>query len=228
MRQEGTPTLPHGEAPTNDISIFPKKGENHPAIKKGPHSDFFFFFFGAQESAPGKRRPRTAGEFVREERNDRLKRAAMCARAGKQPIGLSEARGRRFSSACRQGQTSEIERKKAGRDIAIARGRAKPSPPAPAGTKKAARSRETRYARPPGSKAATVMKAKEKNHEQQLRGKAVAILVDDGLEQSETRNSRQRFRRSRSKTASFISPNKGSVKGWNEKIRTGRLKWKFH
>lgn len=106
----------------------------------------------AREDARAGKQPTTqAGEFVREEMH-RLKEGSGNVRSRKQAvaIGLSEARraGVKLGVPAK-GKTSKSNRKKAGRDLAIARGR-KPSSTRSEGAKKAARTRARRYARAAG------------------------------------------------------------------------------
>jgi hypothetical protein len=107
----------------------------------------------AQADAREGKRPTTqAGEFVREEMH-RLKEGSGNVRSRRQAIaiGLSEARraGVKLGVPAK-GRTSRSNRKKAAHDLDRGRGRAKPSPARSRGAKKAARTREKRYARAAG------------------------------------------------------------------------------
>lgn len=102
-----------------------------------------------RDARQGKRPTTQAGEFVREEMH-RLKQGSGQVRSRQQAIaiGLSEARraGVKLGVPAK-GKTSKSNRKKARHDLAVARGAAKPSPNRSRGAKKAARTRERRYAR---------------------------------------------------------------------------------
>lgn len=97
----------------------------------------------------GKKPTTQASEFVREEMK-KLKAGRGNVRSRKQAIaiGLSEARreGVKLGTPAR-GKTSAGTRRKARRDTAIGQGRYKPSATRSRGAKKAARTREQRYAR---------------------------------------------------------------------------------
>jgi hypothetical protein len=101
------------------------------------------------DAREGKRPTTQAGEFIREEMH-RLKEGSGNVRSRKQAIaiGLSEARRAGVKLGVPpKGKASSSNRKKAAHDIDFARGRAKPSPSRSRGAKKAARTREKRYAR---------------------------------------------------------------------------------
>lgn len=101
------------------------------------------------DARAGKRPTTQAGEFVREEMH-RLKAGSGNVRSRQQAIaiGLSEARRAGVKlGAPPKGRTSSSNRKKAAHDIARAHGRAQPSAARSRGAKKAAHTREKRYAR---------------------------------------------------------------------------------
>jgi hypothetical protein len=96
-----------------------------------------------QDARQGKKPTTQAGEFVREEMR-RLEEGSGNVRSRKQAIaiGLSEARRAGVPlGAPRRGKTSPATRRKAKRDVAIGKGRYKPSPARSRGVKKAARTR---------------------------------------------------------------------------------------
>jgi hypothetical protein len=101
-----------------------------------------------RKASEGKKPTTQAGEFVREEMH-RMKAGSGNVRSRKQAIaiGLSEARrsGVKLGTPAR-GQTSAATRRKARRDVAVGRGKAKPSPTRSRGAKKAARTRARKYA----------------------------------------------------------------------------------
>jgi Family of unknown function (DUF6496) len=101
------------------------------------------------DAREGKRPATQAGEFVREEMH-RLKEGSGNVRSRQQAIaiGLSEARRAGVKLGVPpKGRTSSANRKKAAHDIARAKGHAQPSAARSRGAKKAARTREKRYAR---------------------------------------------------------------------------------
>jgi hypothetical protein len=95
----------------------------------------------------GKKPSTQAGEFVREEMHA-LKKGSGHVRSRQQAIaiGLSEARRSGVKLGSPKSGSRSIKRK-AERDTAIGQGRAKPSVSRSRGAKKAARTRERRYAR---------------------------------------------------------------------------------
>ncbi len=102
-----------------------------------------------QDARAGKKPSTQAGEFVREEMRA-LKRGSGNVRSRKQAIaiGLSEARRAGVKlDAPKKGQTSAATRKKAKRDSAVGRGKAKPSPTRSRAAKKAARTRAKKRSR---------------------------------------------------------------------------------
>lgn len=94
----------------------------------------------------GKKPSTQAGEFVREEMRA-LKKGSGNVRSRKQAIaiGLSEARRSGVKLGSPKAGSRSIKRK-AKRDAAIGQGRAKPSANRSHGAKKAAKTRERRYA----------------------------------------------------------------------------------
>jgi hypothetical protein len=100
-----------------------------------------------RDERAGKKPNTQAGEFVREEMHA-LRKGSGNVRSRKQAIaiGLSEARraGVKLKSPR---TTSKSIKRKAGRDTAVGQGRAAPNPARSRGAKKAARTRERRYAR---------------------------------------------------------------------------------
>jgi hypothetical protein len=94
----------------------------------------------------GKKPSTQAGEFVREEMRA-LKKGSGNVRSRKQAIaiGLSEARRSGVKLGSPKSGSRSIKRK-ADRDAAIGQGRAKPSSSRSRGAKKAAKTRERRYA----------------------------------------------------------------------------------
>jgi hypothetical protein len=94
----------------------------------------------------GKKPSTQAGEFVREEMHA-LKEGSGNVRSRKQAIaiGLSEARRSGVKLGAPKSGSRSIKRK-ANRDAAIGQGRAKPSASRSRGAKKAAKTRERRYA----------------------------------------------------------------------------------
>lgn len=100
-----------------------------------------------RDARQGKARTTQAGEFIREEMHA-LRSGSGNVRSRKQAIaiGLSEARRSGVGVGARK-NTSRSVRRKAARDVAIGRGRAKVSASRSRGAKKAARTRERRYAR---------------------------------------------------------------------------------
>lgn len=100
-----------------------------------------------QDARAGKKPTTQAGEFIREEMHA-LKQGSGNVRSRKQAIaiGLSEARRAGVKLAPPKGRSKGI-RRKAARDAALGRGRAKPDPQRSAGARKAARTRGRRHAR---------------------------------------------------------------------------------
>ncbi|MGH7995114.1 MAG: DUF6496 domain-containing protein [Opitutaceae bacterium] len=98
------------------------------------------------DARQGKQPTTQAGEFVREEMH-RMEEGSANVRSRRQAvaIGLSEARraGVKLGAPSR-GKASAATRRKAKRDIAMAKGRRKPSPSRSRGAKKAARTRVRR------------------------------------------------------------------------------------
>lgn len=97
----------------------------------------------------GKKPTTQAGEFIREEMRE-YKKGSGNVRSRKQAvaIGLSEARraGVKLGQP-KKGKTSKTTRRKARRDTAVGRGKAKPSPTRSRAAKKAARTRARKYGR---------------------------------------------------------------------------------
>ena len=100
-----------------------------------------------RDARAGKKPTTQAGEFIREEMHA-LKQGSGNVRSRKQAIaiGLSEARRAGVKLGPPKGGSKDI-RRKAARDTALGQGRAKPAPRRSAGARKAARTRERRYAR---------------------------------------------------------------------------------
>ena len=100
-----------------------------------------------RDQRAGKKPSTQAGEFVREEMHA-MKKGSGNVRSRKQAIaiGLSEARRSGVKLGSPKAGSRSIKRK-AKRDTAIGQGRAKPSASRSRGAKKAARTRERRYAR---------------------------------------------------------------------------------
>lgn len=100
-----------------------------------------------RDKRAGKKASTQAGEFVREEMHA-LKKGSGTVRSRKQAIaiGLAEARRSGVKLGAPQKGPGSLK-SKAKRDAAIGQGRAKPSASRSRGAKKAARTRERRYAR---------------------------------------------------------------------------------
>lgn len=100
-----------------------------------------------QDARAGKKPSTQAGEFIREEMHA-LRKGSGNVRSRQQAIaiGLSEARRAGIKLDKPKSGSRSIKRK-AARDIAIGQGRIKPSASRSRGAKKAARTRERRYAR---------------------------------------------------------------------------------
>lgn len=100
-----------------------------------------------QDARAGKKPSTQAGEFVREEMHA-LRKGSGNVRSRKQAIaiGLSEARRAGVKLGAPKSGSRSIKRK-ATRDTAIGQGRVKPSASRSRGAKKAARTRDRRYAR---------------------------------------------------------------------------------
>ncbi len=101
-----------------------------------------------RDARAGKKPSTQAGDFVREEMRE-YEKGSGNVRSRKQAIaiGLSEARRAGVKLPLPRGSRSSTLKRKAKQDAAVGQGRRKVSPTRSRGAKKAARTRDRRYAR---------------------------------------------------------------------------------